>query len=136
MPFEFSVLLRSPSPLKCTKRHSKLRRSTATTSMTRWSLPLRWKRDSLFRRLPRWPDDRWATHDSKSLHSILRLAVSTTSNRGTYTAEYRGQARAQFDTKAQGDQWMLANFPNYGKERERAQKRRDSPRGATVGEWM
>src|SRR6267378_4056960 len=46
MLFEFSVLLRCPSPLKCTKRHSKLRRSTATTSMTRWSFPLHWKLDA------------------------------------------------------------------------------------------
>src|SRR6267142_4574619 len=47
MLFEFSVLLRCPTPLKCTKRHSKLRRSTATTSMTRWSFPLHWKLDAL-----------------------------------------------------------------------------------------
>src|SRR5487761_1566580 len=46
MPLEFSVLLRSPSPLKCTKRHAKLRRTTTTTSMTRWSLPLHWKLDA------------------------------------------------------------------------------------------
>src|ERR1700704_6022041 len=46
MLFEFSVLLRYPSPLKCTKRHSKLRRSTATTFMTRWWFPLHWKLDA------------------------------------------------------------------------------------------
>src|SRR5580704_261357 len=46
MLFESSVLLRCPSPLKCTKRHSKLRRSTATTSMTRWSFPLHWNLDA------------------------------------------------------------------------------------------
>jgi hypothetical protein len=28
---------------------------------------------SLFRRPPRWPDDRWATDDSKSLRSRIRL---------------------------------------------------------------
>jgi hypothetical protein len=44
--FEFSVRLRCPSPLKCTKRHSKLRRSTGTTSMMRWSFPLHWKLDA------------------------------------------------------------------------------------------
>src|SRR5467141_4158932 len=46
MLFEFSVLLRCPSPLKRTKRHSKLRSSTATTSMTRWSFPLHCKLDA------------------------------------------------------------------------------------------
>src|SRR5947207_2301647 len=46
MLFEFSVLLRCPSPLEFTKRHSKLRRSTATTSMRRWSFPLHWKLDA------------------------------------------------------------------------------------------
>src|ERR1700722_7238735 len=46
MLFKFSVPLRCPSPWKCTKRHSKLRRSTATTSMTRWSFPLHWKLDA------------------------------------------------------------------------------------------
>src|SRR6267143_5111096 len=40
MLFEFFVPLRSPSPLKSTKRHSRLPRSTVTTSMMRWSLPL------------------------------------------------------------------------------------------------
>src|ERR1700675_2513196 len=46
MLFEFSVLLRCPSPLKCTKRHSKLRRNTGTTFMMRWSFPLHWKLDA------------------------------------------------------------------------------------------
>src|SRR6266403_2077043 len=46
MLFEFSVLLRCPSLLKYTKRHLKLRRNTATTSMTRWSFPLHWKLDA------------------------------------------------------------------------------------------
>src|SRR5437764_2334422 len=43
MLFEFFVPLRSPSPWKSTKRHSRLRRSTFTTSMMRWSLPLPWQ---------------------------------------------------------------------------------------------
>jgi hypothetical protein len=55
---------------------------------------------------------------------------------GKWVIEYHGQVQAQFDTKAQGDQWMLANFPNQGKERERVQKRKNSPRGVKVGEWM
>jgi hypothetical protein len=38
---------------------------------------------------------------------------------GKWVVEYRGQVQAQFDTKAEGDQWMRANFPDRGKERER-----------------
>ena len=55
---------------------------------------------------------------------------------GKWVVEYRGQMGAQFDTKAQGDQWMRANFSDHGKERERVQKRKNSPRNARVGEWM
>jgi hypothetical protein len=55
---------------------------------------------------------------------------------GKWVVEYQGQVQAQFETKAQGDRWMQANFPNHGKERERVQKRKNSPRGAKVGEWM
>lgn len=53
-----------------------------------------------------------------------------------WVVEYRGQVQAQFDTKAEADQWMRASFPDHGKERERVQKRKNSPRGAKVGEWM
>jgi hypothetical protein len=55
---------------------------------------------------------------------------------GKCVVEYRGQIKAQFDTKAEGDQWMRVNFPDHGKERERVQKRKNSPRDAKVGEWM
>jgi hypothetical protein len=55
---------------------------------------------------------------------------------GKWVVEYRGQVQAQFDTKAQGEQWMRTNFPNHGKERERVQKRTNSPHGVKVGEWM
>jgi len=53
---------------------------------------------------------------------------------GKWVIEYRGQVQAQFDTKAAGNQWTRANFPDHGKERERVQKRKNSPRGAKVGE--
>lgn len=53
-----------------------------------------------------------------------------------WVVEYRGQIQAQFDTKAEGDAWMIVNFPDHGKERERVVKRKNSPRGVKVGEWM
>jgi hypothetical protein len=40
MLFAFSVLPPFPSQWKHTKKHSELPRGMATTSMTRWSLPL------------------------------------------------------------------------------------------------
>jgi hypothetical protein len=45
---------------------------------------------------------------------------------GKWVVEYPAQVQAQFETKAQGHQWMQANFPNLGKERERVQKRKNS----------
>lgn len=53
-----------------------------------------------------------------------------------WIVEYWGQIRAQFDRKDEGDAWMIANFPDHGKERERVVTRKNSPRGVKVGEWM
>ena len=54
---------------------------------------------------------------------------------GEWIVKHGGNIVSQHDTQLQAEQWVKTHYPSHGREVERVQVRKNSPRGVKRGEW-